>query len=136
MKKYIRKSDIILFIVLVVLGLACTAYLAATKTAGDTVIIEKDGEVYGTYSLNSDTRVFVPTDASLENLDPDTLPLYADGNTVIIEDGKVSVSYSSCQHQVCVRHAAISRTGESIICLPHKLVVRIEGGGGYDAISR
>jgi hypothetical protein len=35
---------------------------------------------------------------------------------------------SDCHNQVCVEHAPISHSGESIICLPHKLVVTIKGG--------
>ena len=45
---------------------------------------------------------------------------------------------SDCRNQVCVNHAPISRSGESIICLPHKLVVRIQSGkeADVDAIAQ
>ena len=48
MKQYIRKADIILFIVLVVAGLAASAVLAMSHTGGDTVAIESGGELYAT----------------------------------------------------------------------------------------
>ena len=43
---------------------------------------------------------------------------------------------ADCPDQVCVRHSAISRNGESIICLPHEVVVSIEDGesSGADAV--
>ena len=45
---------------------------------------------------------------------------------------------SDCHNQVCVNHKPISRSGESIICLPHKVVVQIEGGkeADVDAVAQ
>ena len=34
---------------------------------------------------------------------------------------------SSCPDLICVRHKAVSETGETIVCLPHKLVIEITG---------
>ena len=61
MKQYIRKADIILFIVLVVAGLAASAVLAMSHTGGDTVAIESGGELYATYPLSEDRTVIVPS---------------------------------------------------------------------------
>ena len=49
-------------------------------------------------------------------------------NEIIVKDGQVCVSRSSCKNQVCVQHSLISMVGESIICLPHKLVIQIYKG--------
>ena len=59
-------------------------------------------------------------------------------NGVLIEDGNVRMKYSDCHNQICVEHAPISRSGESIICLPHKLVVEVRGGkeADVDAIAK
>ena len=128
MKKYIKKADIILFVVLVVLGIACTVGLAVTRTSGSTVVIERNGELYATYSLNENRTIEISADARDEVC-----------NTVVIKDGTVYMESASCHNQVCVKHSAISLAGESIICLPNKIIVRIEGsksGGGYDAITQ
>lgn len=125
MKQYIKKADIILLIVLVVIGLACTVYLSLSKTGGDTVIVEKNGELYGKYSLFEDREVDVVS------VDSQTPELHFQ-----IRDGQVRVVESTCKNQICVRHGAISAVGESIVCLPGKTIIRIEGkGGGYDAIT-
>ena len=122
MKKYIKKSDIILLIILVVIGLASTVLVAMSKTGGDTVIIEQNGKMYGKYSLFEDRTVTIEGKHSR--------------NVVTIAGGKVVMSESTCKNQICARHSAISAGGESIICLPNRVVVRIEGkGGGYDAVS-
>ena len=127
MKKYIRKADIILFIVLVVIGLASTAFVLMSKSAGTTVYIESAGELYGKYSLFEDKEIKVELEGSKAGA----------WNTVVIKDGEVYVEKASCHNQVCVNSGRISQSGESIICLPNKLVVRIEGkgGGDYDAVS-
>ena len=124
MKKYIRKADIILFIVLVVTGLAVTAVLGMSHADGDTVAIESHGKLYGTYSLYEDRTL--------------TIGEGDEYNIVEIAGGVVSVTEASCKNQVCVRHGEISKAGESIVCLPNRLVVRIEGkekGGGYDSVT-
>ena len=122
MKQYIKKADIILLIVLVLVGLASTVYVAMSRSGGDTVIIEQNGDLYGKYSLYEDKVITIDGKHSK--------------NIVTIEDGQVIMSESTCKNQVCVRHGAISATGESIICLPNRVVVKIEGkGGGYDAVS-
>ena len=68
MKKYIRKADIILFIVLVAAGLAASAVLAMSHSGGDTVIIESGGELYATYPLSEDRTVIVPAPLSFHML--------------------------------------------------------------------
>ena len=122
MKQYIRKADIILLIVLVVVGLASSAYVAMSRTTGETVIIEQNGKMYGKYSLFENTTVTIEGKHCT--------------NVVTISGGQAKMESSTCKNQICVRHAAISEGGESIICLPNRVVVRVEGrGGGYDAVS-
>ena len=111
-----------MLIVLVLVGLASTAYVAMSRSGGDTVIIEQNGDLYGKYSLFEDKTITINGKHSK--------------NVVSIDGGEVIMYESTCKNQVCVRHGAISATGESIICLPNRVVVRIEGkGGGYDAVS-
>ncbi|MDE6401086.1 MAG: NusG domain II-containing protein [Clostridiales bacterium] len=47
--------------------------------------------------------------------------------TVHIENGRVWVSDADCADRVCERTGVISRGGQSIVCLPHGVVVRIGG---------
>ena len=44
-------------------------------------------------------------------------------NTVIIQNGEVFMESSNCKNQICVKHKKISRSGESIICLPNKVII-------------
>lgn len=70
-------------------------------------------------------------------LDEDAeLPVDGGENIVCIEGGRVRMLFSTCEGQDCVRQGSIGRVGETIACLPHRLTVRIEGGGGVDAVLK
>ncbi|MBQ9272960.1 MAG: NusG domain II-containing protein [Mogibacterium sp.] len=149
MKQYIRKADIILFIVLVLTGLAASAALSLSHSdagADARVIIESGGDLYARYPLSEDRTVVVPapkqisSDSSAADKDASPSDQYDYYNVVEISGGTVSVTEASCKNQVCVKHGAISGTGESIVCLPNRLVVRIESGGSgeggsYDSVT-
>ncbi len=57
-------------------------------------------------------------------------------NLILISDGQVRVTDADCPDKLCIHQRQISRNGESIICLPHKLVIQIVSGkeSGLDAI--
>ena len=148
MKQFIRKADIILFIVLVVIGLAASAALTLShgEASGSAkVIIESGGDLYARYPLSEDRTIVVPApkqhaaDAPEADSDAEPSAQYDYYNVVVINGGSVAVSEASCKNQVCVKHGSISRPGESIVCLPNRLVVRIdngsEEGGGYDSVT-
>ena len=40
------------------------------------------------------------------------------------------MSKADCPDQICRNHAAISQTGETIVCLPHKAVIEITSETG------
>ena len=146
MKEYIRKADIILFVALIAIGLAASAFLAMSRAdAGSDakVVIESGGSLFAEYPLSEDTEIIVPAPSGVSYRDPKAPPAdagdectrYRYFNIVRISGGKATVSAASCRNQVCAGHEAISKTGESIVCLPNRLVVTIEGGDGYDAVT-
>lgn len=71
-------------------------------------------------------------------LDEDRTVRLGDGagyNILQISGGAAAVIEADCGDHTCVRTGKISREGERIVCLPHKLMIRIEGGDGpaFDA---
>ena len=48
-------------------------------------------------------------------------------NQIRVENGAVSVSGADCPDRICTRAAPISRPGEAIACVPHKLLIEIRG---------
>lgn len=89
------------------------------KGGGDTVVIYRNGEIYGRYSLY-ETR----------ELDILSISGY---NKVLIDDGKVSVTEADCAGHDCVRCSAIDSPGEFIICVPHGLYITISSFGATSA---
>lgn len=58
--------------------------------------------------------------------------------TVETEPGRgVHISETNCPKKVCAHSGWADRPGETIVCLPNKALVEIEGEGeGYDAVIR
>ncbi len=56
---------------------------------------------------------------------------------VTVRAGSVRVDHADCPTQDCVRTGAISRPGQSIVCLPARIILTIEGAAApdYDAIA-
>ena len=54
-----------------------------------------------------------------------------------IEGGKAFMQEADCPNHDCVEKGAVTKTGQIILCLPHKLAVTIvnEGEEAPDAIS-
>lgn len=50
-------------------------------------------------------------------------------NTVELSDGRIQIKSATCNDQVCVRTGFINRAGQTIICLPHQLVIEIQNVG-------
>lgn len=112
-RKY--KNDIIFIAaILAVVAIAAVA-LFLLRGEGSTVTVEVDRQIIGTYSLAIDRVVDITTD---------------DGemNHLVIRDGKAFMESATCPDGVCVSHRPISREGETIVCLPHKVVVTVIGG--------
>ena len=58
-----------------------------------------------------------------------TLEYGGGSNTVSVEPGRIRVSQADCPDQVCVKQGYISDGTVPIVCLPHRLVIEIAGGG-------
>jgi hypothetical protein len=60
-------------------------------------------------------------------------------NIIQIEPGRIRVLEADCPDQVCVQAGWLSDSAAPIVCLPHRLVIRLEGSGadvGVDAVSK
>lgn len=82
-----------------------------SEDAGGIVQVTIDGEVYGEYSLDKNRNVQI-----------------GETNCLLIENGKATMIEASCPDQLCVQQKSISKDGESIICLPNKVIATVIGG--------
>ena len=112
------RNDLILIsallISIVILGLCMFIF----SKNGDTVTVTVDGNVYATFSLDENMSYDIVTGKDSNNI-----------NRLVIKDGKASVEYATCPDGICASHRPISRSGESIVCLPHKVVITTKTTG-------
>ena len=114
----IRKNDICLVLAILAAALlffGWQRYNYGKITENARVIVEREGEIIGNYPLNVKKQL-----------------TFTDGqgkrNVLTIQDRQAFMEEADCPDKLCVKHKPITRNGESIICLPHKPVIRIEGG--------
>ena len=63
---------------------------------------------------------------------PETLSLTGENGvevTITFTPQGAAVTASTCPDQVCVQTGQLTRAGESAICLPARVTLRLEGGG-------
>lgn len=119
--KFFRKGDLIAAAVIAVICVALFLGLYVfNSNTGSYVQIEQNGSVIATLPLDEDTVYNIETNSKITN-------------TVEIKDGEASVSYADCPDQICANHAPVSLAGESIICLPNKVVVSVVGSDGNES---
>ncbi len=132
MGKMITKADIILAVVLLILGLGSPFLLRTETTEEKLVVITMSGEEIGSYPLSENRTVAVTEDGLREIGKNYARPLGPNDeilNLVVIENGSVRVAEASCKGRDCVNMGPISKEGQVIACLPHRLLIGIAGAG-------
>ncbi len=105
--------------VLVLAAVVFLLFYGGRSSGSLTATVTCDGETVGVYPLQtlSDELILTP-----EELDyPLTIHLTKDG---------AEVRESSCPTLDCQHTGKITKSGESIICLPNRLVIQLSGGSG------
>lgn len=120
---FFRPADIILAIGLIVIGLVMSFFIVSGRGEGEMVVATVDGETYGTYSLGDDRKI--------------TIEKGSHTNTFEIKDGRVHMIRANCHNHDCINEGTISRSGETIVCLPNKVVLEVKGGEeDFDVVAR
>ena len=118
-KKRLRNDILLIAFVLVICAVGCL-YLFVFRQSGDMVQVTVDGTLYGTYSLSEDRVEDIYSGADSHN-------------RLIIRDGKAIMETATCPDGICVAHNPIFRVGESIVCLPNRVVVTVVNSSDADA---
>ncbi len=112
------RNDILLVFAVLLLAAAGYLFVHFTGAAGDRVVVLIDGKETVSYPLSEDLETVIRTG---ENT-----------NTLVISEGKASVRDATCPDGICVDHRPISKEGETIVCLPHKVVIKVVSTGKND----
>lgn len=116
------RNDIIFIAGLVLVSAIGLLYLFVFRQGGNTVKVTVDGETYGIHSLSEDVSEDIITGKDNEHL-----------NRFVIRDGKAYMEYASCPDGICVSHRPVFRDGESIVCLPNRVVITVITDGNTDS---
>ena len=115
------RNDIIFIATLLAVVICLGLGIYLLRPEGDFVVVTVDGVEYGRYPLHTDTTVEIRTGENGEQR-----------NLLVIQDGKAYVENASCPDGICAGHRPINKTGESIVCLPHKVVVTVKSAEAQD----
>ena len=110
-KKKLR-NDIILAVIVIAVAAIGLLLLNVLKTEGDFAVVKIDGKETARYPLSVNTEVVIETNDNGKN-------------TLVIEKKKVFMKDANCPDKICEGHSKISFKGETIVCLPHKVVIEI-----------
>ena len=111
-------------VVLITLLLAAGAFAVFHWTRADTqtpALILSDGETVARVALPA-VRT---TDVEVPGKDI----------CIRIEGDRVWVLHSDCPDQICVRSGEIRTAGQTVVCLPNRVVVKITGAAQLDAVA-
>ena len=119
--------DILVVLAVVALAAASALTVWPGRDSGSlTAVVTADGE---------ELDRFAPADLAA---DPRTYTHNGYTLTVTAEDGGLRVSEADCPTQDCVHTGTISRSGQSIVCLPARIIIQLTGGqadpGGVDVV--
>ena len=117
-----KRNDLILAGAILAVAAVILAFQFFRQGNGEQLVeISVDGEVFGTYDLTDDQTIKI-----------------GNTNRVVIEDGAARMEWADCPDQICVNHRAVSKNGESIICLPNQVVVTVVSSeeSGLDAVAQ
>lgn len=56
-------------------------------------------------------------------------------NTIRVENGRIHIIDADCPDQICITSGWLSETAIPIVCLPHKLVIRLENKSAVSKVD-
>lgn len=102
--------DTVLISVTIIVALLIAFFFRPSNEPGICVSVKVDGKEVSSYPLNKDAKYILNNGT----------------NTLVVKDGYAMITEANCPDHVCVNQGKINCSGQSIVCLPNKLVVTIE----------
>ena len=108
-----RRNDLLLLGGILLFSVIFGILRFSLMSDGEKVNVIKNGEVTAVYSLKEDLSVTINGENGWVN-------------ELVIKDKKAYVSKANCPDKICAKHRPVKKSGETIVCLPHRLVIEIE----------
>ena len=108
------KGDVVVisFVIMLAILIGVVFWMKTGTEQGNVVVVYQEGEKIHELSLDKDTEVLIENDYT---------------NKLIVRDKKVAIVESDCPGMDCVHSGWISGKGRSLVCLPNRVEIRIEG---------
>ena len=117
-----KRGDLYLIAGCLLAALVLCGLWLLLRQDGAEVIVEQNGRETARYALADDRTVRIEREGGY--------------NTLVILGGEVWLMDADCPNLLCVKTGKVRYAGQSIVCLPHKLAVRIAGGASsLDAVT-
>ena len=117
MKKGDKITATVIAFIIVISSIGVFAYMNIVKGSHHIAEIKQDGKVIRTVDRD---KVEPPEEIKIANK-------YG-YNIIRIENGRIRIIDADCPDKLCVKTGWITESGQSVICLPHKLIIKIQGG--------
>ena len=116
-------------LMLVLLGSAAALLLMGQRPAGPVAAIYLDGNLIRRIDLSK-----------VSGREPFEISCEGGSNTILVESGRIRVLEADCPDQICVQSGWLNSETAPIVCLPHRLVIRLESSeedaAGPDAAAK
>src|SRR5690625_3843049 len=120
--KMIRRWDIIVILILILISLlpvAVFSYYQIENTDEHSILI-------ASISVNNEVVEQITLTEHVGKEEFTVQSNNGEENIIEVIDEKIRIKGATCSDQVCVRTGFISNPGETIVCLPHKVLIKIE----------
>ena len=121
MKKMLKPFDFVA--VLFILLIAAAVYFVPSYGDADVLSVYVDGKLTRVVDLKAQEEYEFEVKSEFGY------------NKIRVSGGRVCVTESTCENKLEINAGEIYKAGQSLICIPNRLVVTIEGKDEYDAIT-
>ncbi len=123
-RKFVCAFDVVLACLLVLV--AAVPFFVAFDDSPVCAVIEVEGREVAKYSL-SEQKNGAPLTVAVPTREGEV--------TVEIGEDYAVIKDSPCPAHTCIKNGPVTRSGQTVICLPCRLTVRITGEAEYDGIT-
>ena len=118
----LRPWDGIIVVILILLSFAPVLVFSLNRASSPTqeAVLSVDGKEIKTFDLSDNSQAYT---YRYEDKDGDYNLIEVKGNRILIKE-------ADCGDQICVRRGWIEQSGETIVCLPHKLLIEVKSSDG------
>lgn len=133
LKDFVKKSlikpwDLIIIAVLILVSFipigifAFQQHAQAENSVSYQAVLKVDGKEIKTFDLEKNAKSYTYKYSA-----PD-----GDYNLIEVDGNRIHIREANCRDQLCVRQGWISSAGQTIVCLPHKLVIEVQASDGSE----